>query len=128
MYALVVGKNGPKLKPADPNECDRSKPAGVCGFRASQTEIIGTQVSMAQFATRLSRSLGGMVVDKTELNGNFDFTLQWTADENVPLGPGASAGPAIFAAVQDQLGLKLESIRGPVETLFIDRAERPSEN
>jgi uncharacterized protein (TIGR03435 family) len=124
-FALVVAKSGSKLKLADPNKCSQ---ATACGFRASRSEIIGTKVTMDDLARRLSRSLGRMVIDKTDLKGNFDLTLQWTPEQNVPLGPGATASPEIFAAIQDQLGLRLESTRAPVETLVIDHAERPSEN
>jgi bla regulator protein blaR1 len=124
-FALVVAKSGSKLKLADPNKCSQ---ATACGFRASRSEIIGTKVTMDDLARRLSRSLGRMVIDKTDLKGNFDLTQQWTPEQNVPLGPGATASPEIFAAIQDQLGLRLESTRAPVETLVIDHAERPSEN
>jgi bla regulator protein BlaR1 len=91
----------------------------------------------------LSQQLGRTVIDKTGLTGNYDFTLKWAPDESQgamlrgPAGaqPGAesapptdSTGPSIFTAIQEQLGLKLESQKGPVEILVIDHAERPSEN
>jgi uncharacterized protein (TIGR03435 family) len=126
--ALLVARSGHKLTAADRSKCDPTNPNAGCGFRASPTEIIGTSVSMQQLVTRLSRSLGLMVVDKTELKGEFDLTLRWTNDDATPLGPGASAGPALYAALQEQLGLRLESTKTPVETLIIDRVERPSEN
>ena len=82
---------------------------------------------MAQLATRLSRSIGRIVADRTGLTEVFDLKLEWTRED--PFGePGASASPAIFTALQEQLGLKLESTKEPVETLVIDRAERPAEN
>jgi uncharacterized protein (TIGR03435 family) len=75
------------------------------------------------------------VLDSTGLTGVFDFTLEWSADETqklLPQGetaPTAGSGPSIFSALQDQLGLKLESRKGPVEVLVVDRVERaPSEN
>ena len=123
--ALVIGRGGSKLKPADPSKCSSSN---GCGFRASPSEIIGTSVSMSQFAVRLSRSLGRPVIDKTALDGAFDVTLKWMPEQNVPLGPGATASPEIFAAIQDQLGLRLDSTKAPVEALVIDRVERPSAN
>jgi uncharacterized protein (TIGR03435 family) len=125
---LIVAKNGPKLKAADRSKCDPSNPSNVCGFRAAPTEIIGTGVSMGQLATRLSRSLGLIVLDKTELKGEFDLEIRWTNDEGVPLPPGASAGPGLYPAIQEQLGLRLQSARAPVETLVIDRVQRPAEN
>ncbi len=125
---LVVAKNGPKLTAADRSKCDPSNPSNACGFRASPTEIVGTSVSMAQLATRLSRSLGMIVLDKTELKGEFDLEIRWTNDEGVPLPRGASAGPALYPALQEQLGLRLQSTKAPVETLVIDRVQSPTEN
>jgi uncharacterized protein (TIGR03435 family) len=96
------------------------------------------------FAEVLSRQLGMLVVNKTGLSGKYDLTLKWTPDEGQggmfggpgdgPGGPPRDAappdasGPSIFAALQEQLGLKLDSQKGPVDTLVIDHIERPSEN
>lgn len=78
------------------------------------------------------------MIDKTDLKGNYDFKLEWTPDENsagvmrgLSDGPAPSsdtAGTPIFTALQEQLGLKLESTKGPVEILVIERAEKASEN
>jgi uncharacterized protein (TIGR03435 family) len=78
------------------------------------------------------------VIDRTGLKGNFDFKLEWTPDPGQPaalLGNGPDAppppdpnGPSVFTAVQEQLGLRLESQKGPVEMLVIDKVEKPSEN
>jgi uncharacterized protein (TIGR03435 family) len=68
---------------------------------------------------------GRPVVDKTGLTGNYDFELQWSAGDPPPAD---SAAPSIFTAVQEQLGLKLESTKGPVDVLVIDRAERPTDD
>ena len=76
------------------------------------------------------------VVNRTGIEGHWDFSLKWTPDETqlAQMGPDApktspdSAGPSIFTALQEQLGLKLESQKGPVEIFIIDRAEKPSEN
>jgi len=85
----------------------------------------------------LSRLLGRTVVDKTELTGKFDITMEWTPDEfqsmqlppDLPKPPSADpAGPSIFSALQEQLGLRLESQKGPVEIFVIDHAEKPSDN
>jgi uncharacterized protein (TIGR03435 family) len=73
----------------------------------------------------LSRVLARTVLDKTGLTTNFDIDLRWTPDET----PSSdAAGPSLFTALQEQLGLKLESQKGPVEILIIERAEKPSEN
>jgi len=76
------------------------------------------------------------VVDRTGLQGKFDFTLNWTPDESqfrsmgvqVPPPPADAKFPGLFTAIQEQLGLKLESVTAPVEVMVIDRVERPSEN
>jgi uncharacterized protein (TIGR03435 family) len=66
------------------------------------------------------------VVDKTALQGDFAFELEWTPDPSP--APADDSGPSIFTALQEQLGLKLEPQKGPVEILVIDHVERPSEN
>jgi len=92
-----------------------------------------TAMTMTQFANMLSSQLHRTIVDQTGLTGTYDFTLQWTPD-NLPASPGGEAqaldptGPTIFTAVQEQLGLKLESTKGPVKTVVIDHIEPPSEN
>lgn len=99
----------------------------------------GTAIAMAPLVNALAQQLGRPVIDKTGLTGLFDFTLQWTPGaEQVP-GPFAGdpaaappppvdSGPSIFSALQEQLGLKLESTKGPVEVVVIDSAQKPSEN
>lgn len=124
MYSLAVAKNGHKLTRGDPAKCSNT---GGCGFNATPTQIVGTSVSMAQFAARLSRSIGITVVDNTGLTGQFDLKLEWETEDRFG-GRGASASPTIIPAIQDQLGLRLESTRGPVETLVIDRVEQPTED
>jgi len=89
---------------------------------------------MAQLANSLSMPARRVVLDRTGLTGNFDVDLQWTPDQMPQTPPGAPElppidpnGPSLFTAVQEQLGLKLDSQRGPVSVLVIDRAERPAE-
>ncbi len=84
--------------------------------------------------------MGRTVIDRTGLTGNYDYTLQWTPDDAPPPTPGAdgaqanpdagadAAGPSIFTALQEQLGLKLESSKGPVDVIVIDHVDLPSEN
>ena len=125
-YALVVEKNGPKLH----------QPEGAGnGMRIGRGRITTQAVSMEHFAGNLGKLLGRTVVDKTGLQGNFAFTLEWTPDASQPmgvLGPSPAvpddSGPSIFTALQEQLGLKLEPQKGPVEILVIDHVEKPSEN
>jgi uncharacterized protein (TIGR03435 family) len=122
VYALVAAKGGHKLKKADPKTCVQP-PEGPCGgFNASSRQIMGDHVSMDAFAVRLGRSMGRIVMNKTDVEGIFDLLLQWT-----PEGQDGD-NPSIYTALQEQLGLRLESTKGPVEVFVIDRVERPSEN
>jgi bla regulator protein blaR1 len=136
VYTLVVDKNGPKFKEA--TEADPNKPR-VTIIRRGRLTAQGTDMRI--FAGVLSGFLGRVVVDKTGLTGSYDVKLEWVPDENqvamfqtmgVPEGFGAPApdwhGPSLFAALPEQLGLKLESQKGPVEIFTIERIERPSEN
>ena len=91
-------------------------------------------------ANQLAQILGRSVIDRTELQGNYDMKLEWTPDESEGgafRGPAAEAhgeprpdstGPSLMTALPEQLGLKLESTKGPVEILTIERVEKPSEN
>ncbi len=93
---------------------------------------------MAVFAANLSRTytsdLGRTIINRTELTGTFDVHLKWSIDPLTgPAGPGAEpppdlGGPSLFTALQEQLGLRLESTKGPVEVLVIDHIEKPSDN
>ena len=135
IYALVVSKSGPKLSQA-------AKPDGPSGSSSHKRgEVTITGMPMSSFADWLSRQLGRKVVDKTGLQGKYDFSLRWTPERLAPVlasaadnnqGPAApaldSSGPSIFTALQEQLGLRLESQKGPVETLIIESIEKPSED
>jgi uncharacterized protein (TIGR03435 family) len=136
IYALVVAKNGPKLKP-NPDDPTKAKPSAMLGGGSGTF----TNSSMAVLAERLSEQLGRPVIYHTDLKGGYDFTLEWTpapgegSAEAIGLPPraeppsaGDSNGPSIFTALQDQLGLKMESTKGPADILIIDQVERPSEN
>ena len=97
-----------------------------------------TNTGIAGLVGLLSSELRRPVRDKTGLMGKYDFKLTYTPDPVQQAPPGASPpeavppadsnAPSIFTAVQEQLGLRLESSRGPVEVLVIDNAERPTEN
>ena len=82
---------------------------------------------MAQLALKLAEALRQPVLDATGVAGKFDFKLEWTPDDMGAKAPEAG-GPSIFAALQEQLGLKLESAKVPAEVIVIDSAEKPSEN
>jgi uncharacterized protein (TIGR03435 family) len=134
-YALVVGKNGPKLKQAEGDSETRGR------MRMGRGDLNGDGVKLEFLAQALANQLGRPVVDKTGLTGNYDIKLAWTPDPGppapLPLGPPPGlepspvpdpSGPSIFTAIEEQLGLRLESQKGPIETIVIDSVEKPSEN
>jgi bla regulator protein blaR1 len=120
------GRGNPPPAPAAPGE----RPA--CGIRFLIGNMAAGGVTMAQFASALSRFVGRPVVEKTGLSGEFDIDLKWTPDRLPPASAGGAPfqppvdpdGPSIFTAVQEQLGLKLDAQNGPVDVLVIDRVER----
>jgi uncharacterized protein (TIGR03435 family) len=130
VYALAVAKGGPRLTASkDPNTgASTSSNNG----RLTATDV--TMEKLAQTLTQiLARELGRVVIDKTGIEGRYDLTLTWSPENNsasmVNAPNEASAlGPSIFTALREQLGLKLESTKGSVETLVIDHIEKPSEN
>jgi uncharacterized protein (TIGR03435 family) len=97
------------------------RPIVRCRISTGAGRILGTGTTIAELARRLSPPLRRPVVDCTGLTGQFDLELQW-APEQAPDTPG----PSIFTAVQEQLGLRLEPQRAPVEVLVIDKIEKPS--
>jgi len=123
IYELVVAKNGPKLtKSADGSG---GKTSSGPGRLSVQSEPMGW---LALLLAGRRADLGRPVVDKTGLAGCFDFELKWTPDRDA-LKASADAPPSIFVALQEQLGLKLEARKGPVEVLVVDRVEKvPVEN
>jgi len=140
-YVLVVGENGSKLQPTKFADYPDSAigPDGK-GIHRMMMQLGGGQVrgigaqksSMAEFTRQLSMQLGENVVDKTGMTGQYDFNLQWS--EAATNSDGASnnavpaAGPSLFDAIQEQLGLKLVPQQGPVDVLVIDHVEWPTEN
>jgi uncharacterized protein (TIGR03435 family) len=149
VYALVVAKNGPKLQKAKPGD---TYPNGMKGFdgiahpdvlRIGPGELRGQATTIARLINMLSELVGRTVVDRTGLTGAYDFSAKWTLDESpTAMGirpedgnleaklssPAENFGSSFFTAIQEQLGLKLLSGKGPVEVLVIDHVERPSEN
>jgi uncharacterized protein (TIGR03435 family) len=114
IFALVVGKTGPRLHEAE-------NTPGPTRTRLGQ--IIARKMSLTTLANILTFDLKRPVKDQTGLPGEFAFTLEWSPTLGDP-----SDQPSLFAAVQDQLGLKLESTKGPIEMFLIDHVEKPSEN
>ena len=134
VWALTIGKGGPKLRESDPAEGESAAPrtpAHAGGSESSGGHMIFRSESMADFAWALSRTAAvgdRVVVDETGLRGNYDFELVFER-ERAPAGAEIrEAGPTIFPALEEQLGLKLESKKRPVEFLIVEHVERPSEN
>ena len=154
VYMLVIAKSGSKLKqdetdePAGGTTLTPSK--GFGKMMMSPGSFEGKEVSLDLLTNMLSRQLSRTVIDKTGLTGKYDFSLHFTPENMPPRmgpgpgpGPGApggaspgadapappdASGPDIFTAVQEQLGLKLESEKGPVDVIVIDHIDKPSEN
>ena len=153
VLARSDGKLGEKMTPST-TDCTPTGPNGrgrgqaappvpgerpKCGFMIGPGRIMVGGQTMPSFAQTLSRFVGGIVVDKTGLAGTYDIELSYAPDpainfagRDLPPQPGApppvgnSDAPSIFAAVQEQLGLKLESTKGPVDVLVVDSAEKPT--
>src|ERR1700722_6913624 len=152
VYALVVAKPG-KLHQAEgdwgpmptgpppPPEPGKLPTAPCGGFFLFPGHLSGQKVALSQLLDSLSRFTNRVVLDKTNLSGKYDINLDYTPEQGPgqapppppppgvpPLPPIDPNGPSLFTALQEQLGLKLESQKGPVEMLVIDHIERPSEN
>jgi uncharacterized protein (TIGR03435 family) len=126
VYALVIGSKA-VLQPEKHPENGVHTSASTGTFSAEGVTMADLARSLTQ---ELSRELGRVIVDKTGIEGRYDVALKWTPDESQPSANNGSvdAGPSIFTAIQEQLGLKLESSKGPVQVLVIDHVEMPSEN
>ncbi len=126
LYELIVLKGGPKFEHA------RADGTSI-GSGNSHITIAGGD-SVAILAAQLARVTGRVVLDKTGLEGRYDIALRWTPDNGLPdksngaSSPEETNGPSIFTAVQEQLGLKLESQKGPVNVLVIDSVQPPTAN
>jgi len=133
-YALTPAKGGVKLEDgkADPNAAHDMKPnagwfrTGMNGG-VKKVEFSGTPI--VRLLPILSNEAGRTVVDKSGLTGKYNFTLSWRAAmAQAEADDGAVSTPDLFTALQEQLGLKLEPIKGPVDVVVIDHLERPGEN
>jgi uncharacterized protein (TIGR03435 family) len=155
VMARADGKPGPGLRPST-IDCEAMRGAGrgpgggagrgpggppafgerpACGTMMGPGTLMSGGVPLSQLIGPLSQAAHRVVVDRTGLKGNFDIDLKWTPDQmpSGPPPPGAPPlpaidpnGPSIFTALQEQLGLKLESQTGPVDVLVIDHVERPA--
>jgi uncharacterized protein (TIGR03435 family) len=125
IYALTLAKQdrelGPQMKPTS---IDCTKPAefSKCEFNGAPGRVIAGSVEVSTLVSLLANTTEHIIVDRTGLEGRFDIDLEWSPDQT------ATDKPSIFAAVQEQLGLKLEADRGPVSVVVIDHIERPTED
>jgi uncharacterized protein (TIGR03435 family) len=138
MFAAGRGRGrGPMPPPPGPPQPGDPVP---CGMRIGPGNLVMGGSPLSNFANSLGMFAGRIVLDRTGLTGNYDVSLTWTPDQLPQRPPGAPDGPvqlngvsidpngpSLFTAVQEQLGLKLDSQRGPVEMLVIERAEKPVE-
>jgi uncharacterized protein (TIGR03435 family) len=151
VYALVVAKDGPKFKPfapqAETTEDSRravgSSSAHV-GFSmtvnsaGAELTAIGEPIdALARMLANQKEAEGRSVIDRTGLNGKYDYTMHWTPEQDTQPATAADTGttqpvggdgPSLFTALQEQLGLKVKADQGEVETIVIDHVEQPSEN
>jgi uncharacterized protein (TIGR03435 family) len=156
VYDLEAAKSGIKLAASKEGSCvtpDPNNPprpgeprprfCGNIGMQRGLLEAYG--IPLPRLLAALSDLLGRPVIDKAGITGTFDIHLEFTPDEATANGPGQGNGPpgdpaarpappaeptapSIFTALQEQLGLRVESAKGPVEVLVIDHVQRPSEN
>jgi uncharacterized protein (TIGR03435 family) len=158
VFELTAVKGGVKLQPTQEGSCTPYSPDSppppapapgafappFCGYPRSRVDglnhtLDGAGISIQTLATNLSRlELHRSVIDKTGLGGTFEVHLKWASDAPTGLAgpsdsPGAPpsdslSGPSIYTALQEQMGLRLASARGPVEVLVVDHIEKPSDN
>jgi len=136
-FGLVVaradGRLGPQLRRTDPclapppGPDTRPATGPRCGgFSVGNGALTGTGVTMTQLAAELPSATDGRhVLDRTGLGGAFDVSVTWNANALDPAADPVNAAPSIFAALQEQLGLRLEPITAPIDVIVIDRADRP---
>jgi uncharacterized protein (TIGR03435 family) len=152
VMAREDGRLGERLKPSTvdcaalmaqrargggpPPELPKPGEAPQCGMMGGMGRIAGGAATMSTLASMLAAQLNRPVYDRTNLTGRFDFQIEYTPDRMPQIQPGASLppgivlpspdGPSLFTALQEQLGLKVESTRGPVEVVVIDSVEQPT--
>jgi bla regulator protein blaR1 len=128
-YALVVAKSGPKLKKSQAQD-------GLTQFHANAGEVMLINATLDQFANAVSDWVGQPVLNQTGLNGKYDLRLEWTPDRPAamadsaggPVNEPANSGPTIFTALQQQLGLALQSRKNQALCKIVNRVQLPSEN
>ncbi len=123
-YALVVAKGGFKLKPVEPGG-----PSGTSRKGGRVVTLTAKKSSMADLAGDIARSLGETVVDRTGIQGVYDFELRFATDDLSSNAADADRIPAVFTALKEILGLRLQPEKVPVDIIVVDHVERaPTDN
>ena len=126
VYVLVLAKGGTKLKPSVPDAVGaKGDPMRHSMLLNGIGHLESQGTSIDPLVHELSQILGRTVIDKTGLTGNYDYTLAWTPEDGPPTD---AVAPSLFTAIQEQLGLKLEPQKGPVDVVVIDHMDKPSVN
>jgi uncharacterized protein (TIGR03435 family) len=131
IYAITVAKGGSKLR--EPTATPDGPQPLIFTLSPEGARLPARNATVAELAAVMQRTLFNRpVVDRTGLTGRYDFDLEWAPDETqfggALRGNPESTRPDLFAAIQQQLGLRLESTKGPIEAMVIDKIERPSAN
>lgn len=123
IYEMVTAKAGPKLKPSTAESSylrlNRNTPSDLPGVSYT---IAGQKIGIPRLVDYLMGTVGRPIVDRTGIDGEFDFKIDYAVEGH------SETGPSIFTALQEQLGLRLQPAKGAIETLVIEKAERPAEN
>jgi uncharacterized protein (TIGR03435 family) len=129
VFDLVMAKGGIKFHEFDHNNPNAKQGNMTVNNTASNAEMTANGMPMESLAKMLEGEVQRNVIDKTSLTGKYDLHLKWRSEEDGPdNGSGDDQAPSLFTALQEELGLKLESSKGPVDTLVVDHIEAPSEN
>jgi uncharacterized protein (TIGR03435 family) len=126
IYALTFARQdhalGPKMTPTSIDCTKPQQDMSKCQFNGAPGRVVAGWAEVSTLVNLLANSTEHIVVDRTRLEGRFDIDLEWSPDQT------ATDKPSIFAAIQEQLGLKLEADRGPVSVVVVDHVERPTED
>jgi uncharacterized protein (TIGR03435 family) len=136
VYALTIARGGPKLTESTllPDDAPEGPPPLVFVLSPQGVSVPARYATIGELAAVMQRAaMDRPVIDQTGLKARYDFTLEWTPDESqfggrFPPPAADRVHPDLYAALQQQLGLKLEATKGAVQTFVIDQAQRPTEN
>jgi uncharacterized protein (TIGR03435 family) len=134
VFALTVMKGGPKFTLHKESAEGNDQPRIGVSIGSGKGKLMATKTTIARFCDSLGHQVDRIVIDRTGLKGDYDLTFEWSPENHegstlgAPEEKAGMTGANIFEALQDQLGLKLDSVKGPVDMVVIDSVDRPSEN